>query len=282
MAVLTPSGEQIIILLNETFVPPTIFADTNLLFGTPTPAPDGATDYDTVVIATGIPGRGYYGTAEIHYTRCPLSNLEGQVVLYSTSVFTLQAICDQMNALFDTFLDPTDFDTPTIPTLSPGQMATVTLTAASASLGWEGSVDVTINYGKPYLSTAISSNRLSVLSDTMPTASGAPNLGSTIMFTQDWTSYRDALALKTYNPGFWYAYTGFTDYVTISNVLKQIGLPAVPQPAWFNTSIGDYPTSQVAGANTKFDRVVVLNSYVIRSAYWPGNMYFHYNLLDNR
>jgi hypothetical protein len=277
---LTPSGEELIILLNATFIPPTIFADTNITFGTPTPAPEGATDYDTVVFGTGIPGRGYYGSAEIHYTRCPLSNLAGLVALYSTAPFTLAIIVDQLNSQFDTFLDVSDFVPPTIPTLTAGQMATVTLTAASSSLGWEGSVDIVINYGKPFLPSVIGSNKLFVLTDGLNAANGQVS-GPVIMADLDFTSFRDALAIVTQNPGTSFAFAGFADPNAIYNVCLAIGLPPIPLPQYGWTGVADYATSAVAGSNTNFDRVVVMTSNV-RSRYYPGPLYFHYNLLDNR
>lgn len=279
MAAMTPSGEQLVILLNESFVPPTIFTDTNLVFGAPTDAPEGATDYDTVVVATGQPGRGYYGPAEIHYTRVPLSNLEGLITLYSEAAFTLQNICDQMNSQFGTFLDPTDFQTPTLPTLSPGQSGSATLVAASTSLGWKGQFDIALNYGKPFLNSAIAVKYLNVLTDALTGTNGYLN-GATFMANIDFTSFRDALKPKLYYPGSWYAYWGFTDWPTVQSICNKIGIPAFPGPAW-NSQVADYATSQLTAANKNFDRVVVLGP-IQGGRFWPSSLYFHYNVLENR
>ena len=279
MATLTPSGERVIILLNESFVPPTIFADTNISFGTSTPAPEGSNGWDTEVIATGIPGLGYYGTAQINYTRVQLSTLEGLLTVYSQEPFTLQNVCDAANAQFGAFLDPSDFQTPSFPTLSTGQTGSVTLQAASSSLGWQGQFDVTLAYGKQQLAAAIGNNRLNVLTDALTGSNGQLN-GATFMANIDFTSYRDALKPVLYYPGMWYQYWGFTDLAAVQNICQQIGIPAFPGPQW-NSQVADYATSQVSGANKNFDRVVVFGP-VQGGRFWPSSMYFHYNVLENR
>lgn len=278
MSTFTPSGEMLVVLLNETFIPPTIFADTSISFGIPTDAPDGATDYDTVVIGTGIPGRGYYGTAEIHYTRVPLSNLESLVSLNSLDPFTLDVIVSMLNAQYNTFLDDSDLEDVTLPVLNPGDSATVTLTAAPDSLGWKGSVDITINYGKPFIASVVSSRSLAVLSDGL--IPGQPLSGIQMLFDIDFTSYRDSLAVTAYEAGTVWAFNGFADYDTLADVFVRIGLPAFPAPTW-SFGVADFPTSQIADSNQDFDRVVVM-SKVSSGKFAPGPLYFHYNLLDNR
>jgi hypothetical protein len=233
-----------------------------------------------VVTATGIPGRGYYGPADIHYTRCPLSNLEGLVTLYSTAAFTLDIICSQLNAQFNTFLDPSDFQTPTLPTLSPGQSGTATLVAAANSLGWKGQFDLTLSYGKPYLSTAIGSNHLATMTDALSNNPYGRLDGVQALWNFDFTSYRDALKPVLYGAPNWWQYWGFTDWGAVQNICQKIGIALFNAPQW-NSQVNDYPTSQVANANKNFDRVVVL-SPVLVGRYYGSSMYFHYNILENR
>jgi hypothetical protein len=277
MAAMTPSGEQLVILLNETFVPPTVFTDINLVFGTPTDAPDGATDYDTVVIATGQPGRGYYGTAEIHYTRVPLSNLEGLLTLYSETGFTLQSICDGLNNEFATFLDPTDFQSVTIPNIPVGGSGQITLVAADSSLGWKGQFDLPLTYGKPQLKGAIASNKLAVLSDGLSTWLD----GRLFLWNFDFTSLRDAIKPKYYPINQYIGYSGFTDFATLSSVCLKLGIPGFPNPGWVNTGVSDYSTAQIADSNKNFDRVVIY-SPVWGGRFYRSSLYFHYNVLENR
>lgn len=277
MATLTPSGEKLIVLLNETFLPPVIFSDQNLSFGDPSPAPQGAVGYDSVVIATGVPGRGYYGTAEIHYSRCPLSNLKDATIA-SIDGFTTDSIIAALNAQYKTFLSLADIDTiSNIPTLTQGQSATVTLNALPTSLGWEGSTTVTLLHDKPYLSSVVVNQELAVLTD------GKTNGfvdGRAVLFNIDFTSYRDALALTQYYPGQWYGWTGFADYNALIEVCQLIGLPWFPEPS-YGYGITDNPTSAIPDSNKNFDRVVMYQR-VASGLFTPGPIYFHYNILENR
>lgn len=277
MATMTPSGEQLVILLNETFVPPTIFSDTNLVFGTPSAAPEDATDYDTIVTATGVPGRGYFGDAEIHYTRVPLSNLAGIVSITSLDNFTLDSIAQLINAAYGTFLDASDFVPQDITTPPLLGSSTITLVAADTSLGWKGSVDITITHDKPHLNTVIANQRLNVLTDE---ANYYLN-GRDYLWNFDFTSLRDAIKPKLYIIGNGFAYNGFTDYTTLSEVCTKIGIPAFPNPSWINTNVADYATSQIADSNKNFDRVVIY-APVWGGRFYTSAMYFHYNVLENR
>ncbi|BDD79841.1 hypothetical protein [Burkholderia phage FLC9] len=278
MATMTPSGEQLIILLNETFIPPTIFSDKNLVFGTPSAAPEDATDYDTVVTATGVPGRGYWGSAEIHYTKVPLSNLDGVVSLASLDNFTLDSIAQLMNAAYGTFLDASDFVPQDITTPPLLGSSTVTLVAADTSLGWKGQVDITITHDKPHLDVAISNQRLNVLTDA---AKNRYLNGRDYLWNYDFTSLRDAIKPKYYAINQFIGYSGFTDYTTLSNVCLKLGIPWFPNPNWVNTGVSDYATSQIADSNKNFDRVVIF-SPVLGGPFYQSAMYFHYNVLENR
>jgi hypothetical protein len=277
MATMTPSGEQLIILLNETFIPPTIFSDTNLVFGTPSAAPEDATDYDTVVDVTGVPGRGYFGDAEIHYTRVPLSNLDGLVSLASLDDFTLASIASLMNAAYGTFLDASDFVPQDIASPTQGNSSTVTLVAADTSLGWKGQVDITITHDKPHLNVAISNQRLNVLTDG---ASYYLN-GRDYLWNFDFTSLRDAIAPKYFPINQSFGYSGFTDFATLADVCTKLGIPAFPQPNWVNTNVADYATSQIADSNKNFDRVVIY-APILGGRFYQSSLYFHYNVLENR
>jgi hypothetical protein len=277
MSTLTPSGEKLVILLNETFVPPTIFDDTRISFGVPTDAPGDATDYDTVVIGSAIPGMGYFGDAEIHYTRVPLINL-GTVTLASLSVFTPATLIAALNAQCEAFLDVTDFVSFTIPTIPNGGSAPLTLTADPSSLGWKGAITLTLLHDKPQLSAVVGAKTLNAM--VSPDAAGNAVNGRALLFNVDFTSFRDAIkpmALPI-QPG--WNYMGFTDYAALADVCARIGIPGFPAP-WVASQVADYATSQIADSNQNFDRVVVMG-YVPSGPMYPGPLYFHYNLLDNR
>lgn len=275
---LTPSGEKLVVLLNETFSPPTLFDDKRLSFGTPTDVSGQFPDYDTVVMGQAIPGMGYYGDAEIHYTRVPLSNL-GTVTLASLSGWTNASLIAALNAQCQAFLDVTDFQAFTIPDVAVGQTAPLTLTADPTSLGWKGSITLTLAHDKPQLSSVVGNKTLTTLRDGLSVQGGR---GHSLLFNLDFTSYRDAIKPTLQpmwplpNPGGW----GFANYAAVADVCARLGIPGFPAPQW-NMQVADHATADIADSNKNFDRVVVLG-YVGWGALAPGPLYFHYNLLDNR
>jgi len=273
--VFTPSEQRLTDLLNITNLPPKLFDNTRLTYGTPE-AVTGQSGYDTQVLATAIPGMGYYGEQMVYYSRIQLSVLSGQVNLFDTDPFTLDKIVSMLNGQFDTFLSTSDLQPMTIPPLSAGQFETITLVAASTSIGWQGQVDIVITYGKPQLPAVIGSRSLRVLKwPDYPYRNGIE-----FMWNIDFTSFRDALKLKQYAPGTWFTYWGFTDYEAIADVCHRLGVPWFPAPQW-NQQVADYATSAIAGANTAFDRVVVMGP--IQGGLfnkYDGYMYFHYNNFD--
>lgn len=273
--VFTPSEQRLTDLLNITNLPPKLFDNTRLTYGTPE-AVTGQSGYDTQVLATAIPGMGYYGDQMVYYTRIQLSVLAGQVNLYDTDPFTLDKIVSMLNGQYDTFLTTADLQAMTIPPLSAGQFETITLVADPTSIGWQGQVDIVITYGKPQLPAVIGSRSLNVLKwPDYPYRNGLE-----FMWNIDFTSYRDALKPKQYAPGTWYTFWGFTDYEAIADICHRLGVPWFPAPQW-NQQIADYATSAVQGANTAFDRVVVMGPIQggLFSKY-DGYMYFHYNNFD--
>lgn len=281
----TLSGEQLIILLNETFTPNPIFSDKNLIFGTPQAAPDGSVGYDTTVDVTGVPGRGYYGDAVIQYTRVPLSNLAGKVSVASLDNFTLASIATLMNASLGTFLQADDFVPQDIPTPPLLQSSTVTLVAADSSLGWKGSVDITITHDKPHLNVVVASNRLNTMFDDYSVAlvNHMPYRlnGRDYLWNYDFTSMRDALAIKYYALNQYVGYNGIADYATLRAACTKVGIPYFPDAQYNRTGASDYATSQIADSNKNFDRVVILGT-IWGGVFYGSALYFHYNVLENR
>lgn len=275
----TPSENQLVILMNETFNPPKVFDNTRISFGTPVAVV--ADDHDTEIEVDGIPGRGYYGSAIVLYTRVSLTTLEGVVNISSLQPFTLATIVTMLNAEFNTFLDVTDLETPDIPTLAEGDSETITLVAATDSPGWKDQVDIQITYGKPTLSAGLGAKSLSTLKDPLTgyeSWAGYINAAAQLFYI-DFTSMRDSIAPKLVSP-LWPIFSGyvFSDYATLSDVCTQLGIPWFPAAGWDN-QVADYATSEVSGSNQDFDRVVVM-SYVPGGVFYPGPLYFHYNQFD--
>lgn len=271
MTTFDPSQKKLVLLLNSTFLPPQIFNESRISFGTPVAVT--ASDHDTEIVATGIPGQGYWGDATIKYTRVPLSRLAGVVSVYSTTQLTLASVVAAMNAEYGTFLTENDFVPQTLPTLQLGDSATVTLVAASTSVGWVGQVDITIAYGLPKLASVVGSKAVKSLKfDSYP----YPN-GRDFFWDTDFSSCRDFLKPQVASLPFGPAYV-FTNYAKLMGVIQKLGAPPFGQPDnW--TDLQDQATSAVPDSNQKFDRVVTMR-YAPGGHYGAGPLYFHYNLFD--
>lgn len=275
--VFTASEQQLTNLLNQANLPPKLFDNTRLTYGA-AEAVTGESGYDTQVLATAIPGMGYYGTQLIYYTRINLAVLESQVNLYSLTGFTLDTIVSMLNAQFDTFLDVSDIVPMDIPTLSAGQAETITLVAQDGSIGWQGQVDITITYGKPQLNAVVGRKSLSALKwGTYPYADGVR-----MLWNVDFSSYRDALLPKQYGTAP-YTYQGFSDYQTISDICTKLGIPWFNNAQWWVQQVTDHATSELSDANPAFDRVVVMATVLggyFSNYQWSRKIYFHYNTFD--
>jgi hypothetical protein len=73
---------------------------------------------------------------------------------------------------------------------------------------------------------------------------------------------------------------GFANFPAIATVLRALGIPGIPAPQ-YNSGVSDQPTSAVPDSNQSFDRVVVYG-FVAGGSLYPGPLYFHYNILENR
>lgn len=265
---MSQSSEKLIVLMNESYFPPKEFSDDRITLGVPSAVVEAG--WNTELDVTGIPGRGYYGDATVHYTRVPLSRMLPQsgdgITLNSQDPFTLDVICSQLNALTGAFIDPADLQDVTIPTLSEGQTAPLTLTADDGSIGWIGTIDLTLAFDLPLLTAVVGSTAMPVL-----TWGGTPPghiTGRAFLWTQDFTSLRDVLLPDP-------ATQSYTDWTSLQTTLiNRLGMSTFPPG-----QIVDMATSAVADSNQDFDRVVI-QSTVMSTNELIGPIYYHYNTFD--
>jgi len=256
------SSDKLVELLNEEFTPQKEFTPENIVFATP--AAEVGEDYDTTLLVTGVPGKGYYGDASIKYTRISLAALGTGLQLHSETGFTKQDVVDMINAMRVAFLTPDDLEDFTIPPLNPGESADVTLQARALSLGWVGQNTVTLIYGKPQLASVVGVRDL--LERKHPGGRSDVPSAWAMLYYMDFTSYRDVLLIDPE--------TGlYADAAALLDLTARLGVPG-----WSPFSPYDRATSEVPGSNQDFDRVVVQNS--IYSASVLGPIYFHYNTFD--
>lgn len=253
------SNEKLIELLNTEFTPQKEFSDKNIRFEVP--AEEATGDYNTKMVVKGIPGNGYYGSVELKYRRVTLSSIGNSIELRKEGQLTLAEICEMLNSSRNTFLSTADLEPIDIPNLNVGDSHVLTLTAKVDSVGWTGSQDITIRYGKPYLDVVVGRPSLETL--TPPGERLDVPAAWAMLYYQDFTAFRDSLKIDKV--------TGrFVDASLIHEVTHKLGIPG-----WAEHWPGDYPTSAVPTSNQNFDRVV-MQDYV-GSGQMTGPIYFHYN-----
>jgi hypothetical protein len=292
MSTTTDSKQKLILLLNDTFNPPKIFSDQRISFGAPQ-AVDGQDTYDTEVQANAIPGMGYYGSALVRYTRVDLS-VHPVLQLSSLDQFTLDAICTQFNGLNGSWLTANDLLPPTIPTVAQDESAPLVLEAAPNSLGYKGTITVTLQHAAPQLASYVH-NRVLMAQLGLSFDDYGHATGRDWYWNIDFTSMRDALVLKPVYQTFRSAqgtyqaqiYTTITDVQAIYTVLRKLGYPVFGAPGIryakgysYYQSASDQPTSAVADSNKNFDRVVIIGEGDGANPRSP--VYLHYNILENR
>lgn len=246
-------------LLNKTFAPQKEFTADNIQFQQP--SVEVTDDYNTVLGVKGNMGKGYYGFVTVKYKRVDLAELGTAIELRKEGQLTLPEICDMLNSTSDTFLAESDLLPASIPNLLPGESHTVLLEANPDSIGWTGSVEITIRYGRPFLRAVLGRNTLTAI--TPPGERYDAPAAWAMLFYQDFTSIRESLRIDPVT-------NLYTDALAVQSVTSKLGIPN-----WAVANPRDYPTSAVPDSNQNFDRVVVQN-YVGTSAMY-GPLYLHYN-----
>lgn len=254
------SGEaKLLELLNQTFTPQKALTEKNVKFNTL--VDDAGEGYNTGITIVGNPGKGYYGSVSLKYRRVDLSIIGSNVELRKEGKFTVQDICDALNSSQNTFIGPNDLTEGVIPDLAPGDSVQYTLVANPASMGWTGSQEITLRYGKPYLSVILGRK---VLPELLPPAGRYDYPAAwALCYYQDFTSFRDSLKIDPETKV-------YKDASAIQAITFKLGIPN-----WAVSSPVDLPTSAVPTSNQAFDRVVV-QSYV-GSGVMYGPLYLHYN-----
>lgn len=245
-------------LLNNTFTPQFPFNNENISFDN---LASVTGTRNTSLSVTGVPGNGYFNTVQLRYNRIDLSALAPNLVIYKEGLVTLEEISIFLNSTQDASIGVEDLVNNPIPVLNEGDSLTYTLVASPTSLGWLGSYDITLTWGKPQLVAVISSKEL----DTLKQPGDNQDYPSAwaFLYYQDFTSYRDALAIKNGT---------YADPLAVQSITSALGLPD-----WVTGAAVDLPTSAVANSNQNFDRVVVQQAIDANGLYGP--IYFHYNTI---
>lgn len=169
----------------------------DIQFGTPVPT-EGTwagnnTSKNTAVRLTAPPGTTYQGSRVVTYDRLDIASLQyitGFVIKRSNPA----TVHDLLAAiLYSTGIPLTTDDLEDSP-CTPGAngTSTATLTAKAGSIGWFGSLAVTIYPGGLRLNDLIADNTLDGLD--YPTASDQDVYGSMYLYPYDFTAYFDTLA----------------------------------------------------------------------------------------
>jgi hypothetical protein len=113
------------------------------------PIPDVGPSWDTKVTVTAVPKSGYIGQVEVFYNRIQLSAMGSGLSLISESPFTIESIASVLSETRNAFLLDTDMQDFVISNMNVGDIRTVILKAKHDSLGWEGSLTITLLFGLP-------------------------------------------------------------------------------------------------------------------------------------
>lgn len=254
------SAEKLRQLLNDQQLPPKLFTERNLIMRIP--EADAGEEWNTKLELEGIPGRGYIGTDEVFYKRIPLNLIERVTPLRSVDPLTPQLVIDLFNASTGAWLVLDDLEDFTPPALEDGDSGSVTITAKSTSLGFTGSANINLEYGRSWLDSVVYSRNLPVMKH--PIAVDWRKSARMLTWSKDFTSLRDSLLPVKGR---------YADWPTFSAACAEMGIPS-----WGEGGITDNPTSAVADANPLFQRVVIQRNAVSGEMY--GDLYFHYNILE--
>jgi hypothetical protein len=257
------SADKLRRLINDTNLPPKEFTERNLRLDLPvTEIGEG---YNTKLEIEGIPGRGYYGTEEVFYRRIDLSTINRQTPVRTTVPLTAQVVLDLFNSVTALFLTIDDVEPFTPPVLNDGDSGEVTIVAVENSLGFTGSAVIPLEFGRSWLDSVVGSRNLPVL--VHPIVRVDYRRSARMMtWSKDFTCLRDSLLP---NPK-----TGlYSDWSRLQAACLEMGIPA-----WAQNGIIDYATSAVSDSNPLFDRVVIQRN--VSSAQMLGDLYFHYNILE--
>lgn len=232
---------------------------------------DGLTEADhnghnTMVWLRSVPGKGFANDVQLYYTRVDLVEaLDGKTIRSATAdTLTPSGLLTLLNNQFRTFLDLDDVEPFTIPVLAEGESAQITIEARDYNLIWFNSAEVTLFHGRAYLDVVVSSTALNILNH--PISEKTRMSARMLTWDRDFTSIKEALAIDSKTGS-------FVDGVQVLRACGDLGIPA-----WNLSRISDYPTSQVADANPKFERVVIQRS--VSSSGMVGDVYLHYNTLS--
>lgn len=256
------SADKLRRLLNDTNLPPKEFTEVNLRMDPPvTDVGDG---YNTRLGLEGIPGRGYYGTDEVFYRRIDLATINRQTPIRSAVPLTPQVVIDLFNAVTGLFLTPDDVEPFIAPELSEGGSAVVTIVALPTSLGFTGSADIPLEYGRSWLDSVVGVRTLPVLKHPIDRLDYRLS-ARMLTWSKDFTSLRDSLLPDK---------TGkYSNWAVLNAACLEMGIPS-----WGQSTVVDYATSEISDSNPSFDRVVIQRN--VYSASMLGDLYFHYNILE--
>lgn len=256
------SADKLRQLLNDTNLPPKEFTERNLRMDLP--VADAGEGYNTRLGLEGIPGRGYYGTDDVFYRRIDLSTINRQTPVRTTTPLTDQVVLDLFNSVTALFLTLDDVEPFTPPTLNDGESGEVTIVAKDTSLGFIGSAVIPLEYGRSWLDSMVGVRTLPVLNHPVVRLDYRRS-ARMLTWSKDFTSLRDSLLPDKKSQ--------YSNWSVLVAACLDMGIPS-----WVQAGVGDYATSAVPDSNPLFDRVVIQRN--VTSANMVGDLYFHYNILE--
>lgn len=226
---------------------------------------EGDAKHNTAITIKAVPGRVYVGQQTLLYKRITLTEALGGLQLRNIVPFTAEMVIDMVNRQFGLFITPNDLEPFTPPELALNETKLLTLVSKVDSVGFVGSVDIELKYGRTLLETVVGI-RLVPLFKHPDSPHFGKQSGRMVTWDIDFTSLRDSLKIDPK--------TGtYTDWATFQSACLYLRIPA-----WAQGPLTDHSTADIDDCNKDFDRVAIQAG--VSSANIIGPMYFHYNLLD--
>lgn len=257
------SAEKLLQLVNEANIPKRLLTTLNVSLSEVS-EDTSVSDKNTVLKLSGVPGRGYSGNVNVHYRRINLSQVLGDQPLRSTELISKARVVQMINQAYGLFLVPEDLQDVEVPNLSDANpQGVMSIIAAVDSIGFMGSIELTLQYGRSWLDAVVNVRILPTLNH--PIVPSVRRSTRMLTWNKDFTCIAEAIKPDKL--------TGtYTDWSLLQTVASHYGIPAWPQGR-----VRDLATSEVADSNPAFERVIVQPA--VYTAELEGPIYLHYNVI---
>lgn len=224
---------------------------------------------NTGIVIDAVPDKGYKGKVEVLFDRHDLPVLFEEAgmtpSIRSNETITAELIIELLNIKYGFYLEAQDLEEIKIPEFEELETTqSIEIVVKENSWNWVGTITLETTFGNPLIESVVIVRLMPVLVHPVDLKIlGDKASGYMSSWGMDFTAYLKKLVIDR----------GTGKWKNMDEVMAVGALAGIP--AWPNGQVLDYPTSAVANANPKFERVLV-QAYA--GANVLGPIYFHYDL----